>query len=222
MMPVYIGVAALVVVIIAVFAFMRWHQYNALVEAYATPTPAASPVPMTKPMQLIDGEVLGKPMIKTGKLVADTSRGGLGQPVDGITCKPMEYATLHVHTHLAIFYHGIQVQVPRLIGAAPGPGGGCLYWIHTHAPDGIIHVESPTLTPPVGNVFTFGMLFDIWGEPLTRDDIAGLKGPVVAYVNGTVYTGNLRKIALRSHQQVVFEIGKPLVKPPDYIFPLDD
>jgi hypothetical protein len=134
----------------------------------------------------------------------------------------MEYGTLHVHTHLAIFYKGTQVQVPRLIGAAPLPPQGCLYWIHTHAPDGIIHVESPVLAPEGSAGFDLGMFFDIWGQPLTRDDVAGLEGPVIAYVNGTLYDGDLRQIPLKSHQQVVLEIGTPAVPVPNYAFPPAD
>ncbi len=66
------------------------------------------------------------------------------------------------------------------------------------------------------------MFFDIWGQPLSRDDVAGLKGPVIAYVNGAEYDGPLRLIPLRSHQQVVLEIGTPTVPPPNYVFPPND
>ncbi len=222
MMIVYISAAALVVVVIAVFAFMNWMQQRAITQAYATPTPAPSSVPTSKPIQLADGETLGKPLIKGGKILADTQVGGQGQPIDGITCGGMEYGTLHVHTHLSIFYRGTQVQVPRLIGFAAVPPQGCLYWIHTHAPDGIIHVESPTLAPAGSAGFDLGMLFDIWGQPLSRDNVAGLRGSVVAYVNGTPYDGDLRLIPLKSHQQVVLEIGTPTVPPPNYAFPPGD
>jgi hypothetical protein len=219
---VYISAAVLVVVVIGIFAFMNWMQQREITQAYATPTPAPVAGPTSKPIALADGETLGKPLIKTGKILADTQTGGQGQPIDGITCGGMEYGTLHVHSHLAIFYNGTQVEIPRLIGAAPVPPQGCLYWIHTHAPDGIIHVESPVLAPEGSAGFDLGMLFDIWGQPLARDNVAGLKGPVVAFVNGTKYDGDLRMIPLKSHQQIVLEVGTQTTAPPNYAFPPAD
>jgi hypothetical protein len=83
----------------------------------------------------------------------------------------------------------------------------------------VIHIEAPDLSPPQGVPFTLGMLFDIWGQPLQPDDVAGLKGDVTAYVNGQKYDGDLTAIPLRAHQQIVLEIGAPLVPPPNYTFP---
>lgn len=220
---VYISAAALIVVVIVIFAIMNWMQQRRLAAANATPTPAASSAPTSKPIALVDGQSLGKPLIPVGKNgVADTPKGGMGQPVDNISCGGMEYGTLHIHTHLAIFYNGTQVAIPRLIGFAPIPPQGCLYWIHTHAQDGIIHVESPTVAPEGSAGFDLGMFFDLWGQPLERSNVAGLKGPVIAYVNGTRYDGDLRMIPLLSHQQIVLEIGTKTVPPPNYAFPPGD
>jgi len=223
MMVVYISAAVLVVAIIAGFFIYNQYEQHQVQEAYATPTPAASPVTTSKPIQLADGETIGKPTFKLyANNLPDTPSGGHGKPVDSITCGGMEYNTLHTHTHLAIFYHGKQIAVPRLVGGVALGQGGCLYWIHTHSMDGILHVESPVLAPEGSSGFVLGMFFDIWGQPLTRDNVAGLKGPVIAYVNGTTYDGDLRMIPLRSHQQVVLEIGTPTVPPPNYIFPPGD
>jgi hypothetical protein len=224
MLPVYITAGAIIVIVIGAVFFIKWQQQNAIVAETSTPTPAPSTsgAPATKPVQLADGMTLGVPMIKGASRSdePDTKSGGLGQPIDGITCGGMEYGTLHVHTHIAIFYKGKQVQIPRLIGGAQVPG--CLYWIHTHFMDGIIHVESPVIAPEGSAGFDLGMFFDIWGQPLTRDDVAGLKGDVIAYVNGAPYDGELRLIPLKSHQQIVLEIGSPTVPPPNYIFPPND
>ncbi|MGA7570946.1 MAG: hypothetical protein WCC70_08170 [Candidatus Aquilonibacter sp.] len=226
MTVVYISAAVLVVVVIAIFAIMNWMQQRQIAQANATPTPAPSADlanTTSKPIQLADGETIGKPIFKLYKGgLPDTPTGGQGQLVDGMTCGGMEYNTLHTHTHLAIFYHGTQVAVPKLVGAAPLPPQGCLYWTHTHSMDGIIHVESPVLAPEGSPGFQLGMFFDVWGQPLTRDNVAGLKGPVIAYVNGTLYDGDLRAIPLRSHQQIVLEIGTPTVPPPSYLFPPGD
>ena len=219
---VYISAGVLIVLVIAIFGGMNWFQQRQVAQAYATPTPAPSVAYVGKPIQLVDGETLGKPTFKLYNGLPDTPTGGRGQPIDSITCGGMEYGTLHTHTHLAIFFHGKQIAVPRLVGGASIPPQGCLYWTHTHSMDGIIHVESPVLAPEGSAGFDLGMFFDVWGQPLTRDNVAGLKGPVIAYVNGVLYDGELRLIPLRSHQQIVLEIGTPTVPPPQYIFPPGD
>ena len=94
------------------------------------------------------------------------------------------------------------------------PGGGCLYWIHTHDASGIIHVEAPDLHPPGGGPYTLGMLFDIWGQPLGADSIAGFKGPVTAYVNGAKYDADLRAIPLSPTKRSPSKSGPPSSPPP--------
>jgi len=218
MRAVYVGIGIAVVAVIAAFALFNWWQNRSVQQAYATPTPG--PNASAKPIQLANGESLGTKFVKTK--YPDTPQGGRDQIVDGVGCGTQEYATLHVHTHLAIFYNGKQMQVPQFIGFAPSLAGGCLYWIHTHDPSGIIHVEAPDIAPGQGapyKYFSLGMLFDIWGVPLTQDNIAGFAGPVTAYVNGEKYDGDLRAIPLRAHQQIVLEVGAPLVAPPNYAFP---
>ncbi|HVR46725.1 MAG TPA: hypothetical protein VMT95_08870 [Candidatus Binatia bacterium] len=217
MRPVYIGIGIAIVALIVIFAGLNWWQNRKVQQAYATPTPG--PSASAKPIQLADGQSLGTKFFK-GKY-PDTAQGGRGQAVDGIGCGTQEYATLHVHTHLAIFNDGKQIQVPQYIGFAPSLAGGCLYWIHTHDASGIIHLEAPGLTPPQGGPYTLGMLFDVWGQPLQRQDVAGFVGPVTAYVNGTKYDGDLSSIPLGAHQQIVLMIGKP-VAPPNYAFPPND
>ena len=222
MRAVYIGLGVLVLAVIGVFGFMNWRSQQHLTQAYATPTPAPSTSPTPAPIQLADGQVIGVPYFKAQGQTADTATGGRGQVVDGIECATQEYVTLHVHTQLAIFVNGKQVQVPKFIGAAATPQGGCLYWIHTHNPDGIIHVEAPQLDAPAGGDYTLGMLFDIWGRELARDNIGGAKGDVTAFVNGTKYDGDLRAIPLKSHQRIVLEVGTPIVPPPNYVLPPND
>ncbi len=216
----YIGVAVLIVAIMLIFGFMRWQQNRAMEAAVATPTPAAVPSgqPTKAPIQLVDGSAVGKAFFKASPAGGDTAKGGHGQAVDNITCAGMEYATLHVHSHIAIFDNGVQIQIPKLIGGTQTPTGGCLYWVHTHDASGIIHIESPVLAPDGQSGFTLGNLFDIWGESLSNDNVAGISGPVTIYVNGVKYDGDPKAIPLGSHQQIVLEVGK-LVPAPVYAFP---
>jgi hypothetical protein len=215
MRAVYVGIGAALVALILAFVIFNWWQNRTVQQAYATPTPGATRT--SPPIQLANGETLGTIFVKAK--YPDTAQGGRGQTLDGIGCGAMEYATLHVHTHLAIYHNGKQMAVPQFIGFAPNLAGGCLYWIHTHDPSGIIHVEAPEINPPQGGPYTLGMFFDIWGQPLTRDNVAGLTGNVTAYVNGQMYEGDLRAIPLRAHQQIVLEVGTPVVAPPNYAFP---
>jgi hypothetical protein len=132
-----------------------------------------------------------------------------GQPVDGIRCDQMESSVFHIHQHLALYDGGKPVAVPSDVGRPLV--GGCLYWLHTHSPDGIIHVESP-----VFRSFTLGQFFDIWGEPL-GPSVAGpvrAKGKLTVFVNGHRYDGNPRSIELAQHTEIVIENAPPLVTPP--------
>ncbi|MGA8324706.1 MAG: hypothetical protein WB757_01390 [Candidatus Cybelea sp.] len=215
MRAIYIGIGIALVALVLAFAGFNWWQNRSVQQANATPTPG--PNASVKPIQLTNNESLGSQFTK-GKY-PDTPAGGRGRPVDGVGCGAMEYGVLHVHSHLAIFYNGKQMQVPQYIGFAPNLAGGCLYWIHTHDGSGIIHIEAPDIAPPQGGPFTLGMFFDIWGQPLERNNVGGLAGPVTAYVNGTKYDGDLHAIPLGAHQQIVLEIGTPSVGPPNYAFP---
>ena len=132
-----------------------------------------------------------------------------GNPVDGIRCDEAEGAVLHVHQHLTILDHGKPVPIPGDVGRplfAP-----CLYWLHTHVADGIVHVESP-----VAMTFTLGNFFDVWGEPLstTRLASAGVRpGRLVVYLNGRAFRANPRTIELTNHADITLEAGPPYLKP---------
>jgi len=220
---VYAGVGVAVVVVIAVFGFMNWQANQKRAAAWATPTPG--PSSSAKPIALQDGPGGAIGVVHFKSKIPDAPKGGLGQPVDGIQCGGMEYATLHIHPHLAIFIDGKQVQIPEGIGfglSSTQNPQGCLYWLHTHDASGIIHIEAPVIESPAGGPFTLGMLFDIWGQPLGDNQVGDAKGPVTAYVNGTKYEGDLRAIPLVAHQQITLEVGTPIVPPPTYTFPPAD
>ncbi len=132
-----------------------------------------------------------------------------GESVHGIRCEAMEGNVLHIHQHLAIFDHGKALGVPDDVGRPMF--ANCLYWLHTHTPDGIIHVESPTF-----RTFTLGDFFDVWGEPLARTNVAGAKPrkseKIVVWVNGNPYAGDPRKIELTQHLDITIDVGPPAKK----------
>ncbi len=133
-----------------------------------------------------------------------------GQPVDGIRCDQMEGSLMHIHQHLTILDHGKPVTIPDDVGRPVI--GQCFYWIHTHTPDGIIHIESPSF-----KTFTLGNFFDVWGEPLTKTDVAGAHPKknerIVVWVNGSRYTGDPRGIQLSQHLDATIEVGPPYTRP---------
>lgn len=129
-----------------------------------------------------------------------------GLPVDGISCQASEGAVEHIHSHLQLFNHGRSVPVPAGIGIPPG--AGCLYWLHTHAADGVIHIESP-----VTRTFTLGNFFDIWGDTLSRSQASSVRAArgstLRVTVNGKRWTGDPNAIPLRDHQEIIIQNGPP-------------
>jgi hypothetical protein len=133
-----------------------------------------------------------------------------GQTVQGIRCDPIEGTAYHIHAHLSIYDHGRPVPVPEDVGRPLF--AGCLYWLHTHTPDGIIHVESP-----VFRTFTLGQFFAIWGQPLSRTQAATAKlrrgEKMTVWVDGHRYTGDPRGIQIAQHLDVTIDVGSPAPKP---------
>ncbi len=154
--------------------------------------------------------------IEQGSDLAPASTTGT-QDVAGIKCGATEQLAYHIHVHLAVFASGSPRALPGGIGipgsvvqpSAQGPvaaGGQCIYWLHTHAPDGIIHVESPTQ-----RIYTLGEFFDEWHQPLSTNQVAGVRGPVSALVNGKPWTKSPRLIALDPHAVIQLNVGAPAV-----------
>jgi hypothetical protein len=159
--------------------------------------------------------------------LASTATAATGQPVDGISCESTEQTLFHIHAHLTVFVNGSARQIPAAIGipgaqaeqTPEGPfiaSGTCFYWLHTHAADGIVHIESP-----VQRTYTLGNFFDIWGQPLGPDQVGPETGHVVALYNGQVYLGNPRDIPLTAHAQIQLMVDTPLIAPQQISWPAD-
>jgi hypothetical protein len=163
--------------------------------------------------------------VPTGPALASTATAATGQAVDGISCQAGEQTVFHIHAHLTVFVNGAARQVPAAIGI-PGAAaqstpagpfveqGTCFYWLHTHAADGIVHIESP-----VHRTYTLGNFFDEWGQPLSTSRVGPASGHVVAIYNGQVFQGDPRNIPLTAHAQIQLEVGTPLVAPEHITFP---
>jgi hypothetical protein len=152
--------------------------------------------------------------LQTGAPVAPASTTGTGK-VDGITCGPSEQLVYHIHAHLAVFKNGQAYTLPAGVGIPgshavntnQGPiasGGSCIYWLHTHTTDGVIHIESPTKA-----IYTLGDFFDEWHQPLSKSQVGTLSGPVAAFVNGKPWKKDPRAIPLLPHADIQLEIGQP-------------
>jgi hypothetical protein len=123
----------------------------------------------------------------------------------------------HVHSHLTVLVDGASVTVPAGIGIAEpvdvGGGNlesavGVLSPLHTHTPDGILHVEADI--PPLD--LSLGQFFDEWQVRLSSSCLGsycnGGGKTLRAYVNG-VQMSSPRAIALTDHADIVLVYGLP-------------
>ncbi len=159
-------------------------------------------------------------------LLAPAASPAPGQSVDGIACGPTEQLVFHIHAHLTIFVSGAARVVPFGVGIAPpleveqtqaglyAAGGQCFSYLHTHAADGIIHIESP-----IQRVYTLGGFFDVWKQSLTRNRVGSAAGSVTSFLNGRRYSGDPRAIPLLAHAQIQLDVGRPIVAPQSITFP---
>jgi hypothetical protein len=136
-----------------------------------------------------------------------------GETIGGISCDAQEGQRIHIHQHLVILDRGKAVDIPPRVGQPSMKR--CIYWLHTHTPDGIIHIEAPK-----DRSFTLGDFFLVWGQPLNRTAAASArvtKGESLrTWVNGKRFNGDPRSVPLVAHADIVIEVGPPFVKPPKF------
>jgi hypothetical protein len=127
----------------------------------------------------------------------------------------------HIHAHLNVFVNGQAVPVPPGIGVvAPIDAGGqniqsawnAMAPVHTHDPDGILHVHTH-----IPELFTLGQFFDVWRVRLTDRCLGsycvGLAGALRVYVNGTLVPGDPRDVVIRPRDEIAVVFGPPGVPP---------
>jgi hypothetical protein len=155
--------------------------------------------------------------LELGQALAPASSTAPGTMVDGVQCAPVEQLAYHIHAHLQVYVDGQPRSLPGAIGllgpveeqTAAGPFYGaqqCYYWLHTHASDGVIHIESPT-----ARIYTLGSFFDEWRQPLSAHQVAGASGTVTAFINGRRWTKDPRTLPLLPHAVLQLDVGSPVV-----------
>ena len=147
-----------------------------------------------------------------------------GQPVDNLLCSRTPGSAELANTRLTIYVNGQQAGIPVGIGsvAPPQPGVAalasngqttCLYPLNVPEVGNIIHVASST-----NHTYTLGEFFDIWGQPLSRSQVAdytSAPGRALAFYvfdadeNMHTYAGNPRAIPLLEHETIVIVYNSP-------------
>jgi hypothetical protein len=138
-----------------------------------------------------------------GVAAATSGSPPAARPVEGIRCAATEQLQYHVHARLTVFVHGTRQSVPAGLGIR----SGCIRFLHTHAADGVIHVESPQAI-----TFVLDQFFAVWGEPLDTRRVGAAAGRVTAFVDGRRYPGDPSAIPLAPHTQIQLDVGTPVVK----------
>jgi len=139
--------------------------------------------------------------------------------VNGLRCAATERGGAF-GVHLELFARRRVLIVPAGIGIAPPQhrrgtyvlGGSCSYPIRTVDPTGVIVVDR-------GTSAVLGTFFAVWGQPLSRSELAGFRGTVVAFVGGRRWLADPAHIPMQRHSEIVLEVGGSLLPHPSYRFP---
>jgi hypothetical protein len=111
----------------------------------------------------------------------------------------------HYHVHLDVLVNGKAITVPANVGV--DQSSGQMSYLHTHTPDGIVHIEAGR----AGEPFTLGQLFTEWNVRLTATQLGALKtgadSTLALYVNGKKVPGDPARLRLRPHQQIALLYG---------------
>jgi hypothetical protein len=132
-----------------------------------------------------------------------------GEPVGRFRCAPDRGRRFGAH--LELFVRRRVLLVPAGVGVARG--GRCSYPLRTREPTGVVEARRGTRA-------TLGDLFRLWGQLLGPHRVAGFHSstPVLAFVGGRRWRGDVRAIPLARHAQVVVELGGYVPPHPRYLF----
>jgi hypothetical protein len=155
------------------------------------------------------------------------STSDLGLPADasaaaaaaGLPMLGQEHLNVHYHAHLDVVVRGQVEAVPAAIGIDRAKDK--IAPLHTHTPDGIVHIESAADVP-----FTLGQFFTEWGHPISAAGIGSMtvsgSQELRVYRNGRLITGSPADVKFEPHDEIYVWIGpssdQPTV-PATYDFP---
>lgn len=129
-----------------------------------------------------------------------------GKTIAGLGCDPMEQNHFHIHQAIRIYDHGKLLKPSSDIGH--NYDHDCLYWLHVHSDNGVIHLESPKVIHP-----TLGSFFAVarYTAPGTSwDHLSFSPRPAMkVWVNGKPYAGNPMNIPLHQHTDIQVDFGPP-------------
>jgi len=104
----------------------------------------------------------------------------------------------HIHSLVGVKVDGKLYAPPANIGI----GQTCMYWVHTHNTDGIVHVEAPISVTP-----TLGDFLDLWESTYPDDPLQAAAREAAAAGRVTVddasYEGNALDLALADKLRIV-------------------
>jgi hypothetical protein len=125
-----------------------------------------------------------------------------------------------VLAHVELFAQKRVLLLPAGIGTAPplrvaGPNvtrARCSYAVRTRTPTGVVE------SLPSAHA-TLADLFAVWGQPLSPRRLAGFAGTVRAWVAGCPWPGDVRRIPLSRHAEIVVEVGGYVPPHSFFLFP---
>jgi hypothetical protein len=104
----------------------------------------------------------------------------------------------HIHSLVVVRQDGQVLAPPANIGITQT----CMYWVHTHATDGIVHVEAPATVHP-----TLGDFLDIWEATFPDDQLLAAARRAVAAGEVTVddqpFDGDALELAFVDKMRIV-------------------
>tara|TARA_B100001123_G_C15228539_1_gene994166 strand:+ start:951 stop:1532 length:582 start_codon:yes stop_codon:yes gene_type:complete len=102
-------------------------------------------------------------------LISIASYGIFGPEVDTSpkvleVCVTHSDSINHYHPWLFLVINGESVNIPENVGVTED----CMYPVHTHSPDGKLHVEIPNSNPLK---ITVGDFFTVWGKDFSEEKL---------------------------------------------------
>jgi hypothetical protein len=149
--------------------------------------------------------------------IQDTlARNTLFPPISGISCDSGEQNGYHIHVHLTIYINGLRLNIPAGIGIGITPGTSnidCFYWMHTHAEDGVLHIEEPQ---EMDNLALDDFL-TVWQQKFANLNFPPQMTQSTGWqiwVNGKPFNGVVTsplhtEVQFHSHDVITLEYGSP-------------